>query len=169
MNIVKRIIPIILLLTFLFTFSCFAENRICSVDLVRVFDEYKKRGDFDKELESKGKEEEAHRDKLIEDLKEIRDKMVVVSDKEKEKKQKELTVKSKELQEFDQKLRIDLRKDWDEKLREVLEDIKKSVEEFAKKEKCDFVIDSKVLLYGGKNSDVTKGIVKILNKKYKKR
>jgi outer membrane protein len=163
-----RIIVVTVVLSFVFSFSCFAQEKICTVDLMRVFDEYKKRDDFDKDLEVKTKAKETQRNKLIDDVKEIQDKMALLSDKEKEKKQQELITKSQALQEFDQKLRMELRKDWDEKLRSILEDIKKSVEDFSKKEGYTLVIDTKALLYGSKDLDVTGKIVEILNKNYSK-
>lgn len=168
MRFTRRIILCAMLLSFIGVSTCFAEYKICTVDLMRVFDEYQKRKDFDSQLEALGKSKEAQRTKLIEELKEIQDKISVVSEAEKEKKQKELTEKSKRLQEFDQKIRIDLRKDWDEKLRDVLEDIKKTVEELAKKEGYTYVIDAKALLYSAKETDVTDVIIKALNAKYKK-
>ncbi len=157
-----------LVLSLIFTYSCFAEDRICSVDLMRVLDEYKKRKDFDAELETKMKSMESERNKLIENLKEIQDKITLLSDKEKEKKQKELTTKSRQLQEFDQKMRVDLRKLRDERLREIDRDVRKVAEEFAKKEKCGFIVVDSLFLYGQKDSDVTAGFIKTLNKKYKK-
>jgi len=165
----KFVVLLAVVLGFMFIHPTFAqETKICTVDLLRVFDEYKKREDFDKDLEAKTKVKEAERNKLIEDLKEIQDKLALLSDQEKEKKQKELTTKSQQLQELDQKLKQDFRKDWDEKLRQILEDIKKVVEDLAKKEGYTFVLDSKALLYGSKDMDVTSRIVETLNKNYKK-
>jgi len=165
----KFVVLLAVVLGFMFIHPTFAqETKICTVDLLRVFDEYKKREDFDKDLEAKTKVKEAERNKLIDDLKEIQDKLALLSDQEKEKKQKELTMKSQQLQELDQKLKQDFRKDWDEKLRQILEDIKKVVEDLAKKEGYTFVLDSKALLYGSKDMDVTSRIVETLNKNYKK-
>jgi len=135
---------------------------------MRILDEYSKRKDFDAELETKMKAKESERNKLIEELKEIQDKITLLSDKEQEKKQKELATKSRNLQEFDQKMRVDLRKLRDEKLREIDADIRKSAEELAKKEACSFVLVDSLFLYGQKNSDITDGIIETLNKKYKK-
>lgn len=165
----RFIVLLAVVLGLVFIHPTFAqETKICTVDLLRVFDEYKKREDFDKDLESKTKIKEAERNKLIDDLKEIQDKLALLSDQEKEKKQKELTMKSQQLQEMDQKLKQDFRKDWDEKLRQILEDIKKVVEDLAKKEGYTFVLDSKALLYGSKDMDVTSRIIETLNKNYKK-
>ena len=165
----KFVVLLAVVLGFMFIHPTFAqETKICTVDPIRLFDEYKKREDFDKDLEAKTKVKEAERNKLIEDLKEIQDKLALLSDQEKEKKQKELTTKSQQLQELDQKLKQDFRKDWDEKLRQILEDIKKVVEDLAKKEGYTFVLDSKALLYGSKDMDVTSRIVETLNKNYKK-
>jgi outer membrane protein len=168
MQMFKRVIMLLVLFSFVSAPLCFAEYKICTVDLMRVFEEYQKRKDFDSQLEAVGKEKDAQRNKYIEELKEIQDKMAVLSDAEKEKKQKELTDKSRQLQELDSKIRIDLRKDWDEKLRTVLNDIKKVVEELAKKEGYNFVIDGKALLYGSPENDVTDAVIKILNSRYKK-
>lgn len=165
----KRIIVLLtIILSLVFVCPSFAQEKICTVDLLRVFDQYNKRQDFDKDLETKTKAKEGQRNKLIDELKEIQDKMALLSDKEKEKKQRELTAKSQELQEMDQKIKQDFRKDWDEKLRQILEDIKKVVEEFAKKEGYAFVIDSKAMLYSSKAADVTDKVIETLNKNYKR-
>ncbi len=168
MNRIKRILVLTVVLGFTIASICYAEYKICSIDLLRVFEDYQKRKDFDAQLETLKKEKEAQRNKLIDQLKEIQDKISVLSDSEKAKKQNELSTKSKELQALDQKIQIDLRKDWDEKLRDVLDDIKKVVEEFSKKEGYTFALDGKALLYNAQETDVTDQIIKILNSKYKK-
>jgi len=62
---------------------------------------------------------------------------------------------------------LDLRKERDEKLKEILQDIEKVVQSYAQKNGYDFIFNDRVLLYGAANADVTQDIVDLLNGGYK--
>ena len=93
--------------------------------------------------------------------------MSLLSEKEKGAKQKELDEKNKKLKQMSQQVALDLRKERDEKLKEILQDIEKVVQSYAQKNGYDFIFNDRVLLYGTASADVTQDIVTALNDNYK--
>ncbi|MDD5618598.1 MAG: OmpH family outer membrane protein [Candidatus Omnitrophica bacterium] len=156
-----------LAVTFLFTNTCFAE-KISYVDLAVVFDGYEKTKDYDVKLEGIRKTEQDKIDKKVEQIKALQDKMSLLSDAEKNKKQEEIDKLARELQEYQRSAETTLVKDRNEKLQEVLKDIQAVVEEMAKKDGYDLVINERTLLYANDKLNITDTVLKKLNDKYKK-
>lgn len=145
-----------------------AAEKFAYVDLSRIFGEYNKTKDYDKVLGDKQSAYESERDKKVNEIKQFQDKMNLLSDKEKEAKNPELDIKVKALQEFDRQKQTDLRKEQDEKTKEILKDIEKAVQDYAQKEGYALVFNDRVLVYQTKSMDITEKIIDILNKGTKK-
>jgi len=145
-----------------------AADKFAYVDLSRIFSEYTKTKDYDKVLGDKQAVYETERDKKVNDIKQLQDKMNLLSEKEKEAKKTDLDTKVKTLQEFDRQKTTDLRKEQDEKMKEILKDIEDAVKQCAEKEGYTMVFNDRVLVYQVKNLDITDKIVEILNKGAKK-
>ena len=60
---------------------------------------------------------------------------------------------------------LDLKKQRDEKMKDILEDIEDEVEKYAKKHKIRVVLKKAAVAYGNKKLDKTQDIIKLLNKK----
>lgn len=161
------VMGVILGLGFL-TNSAIAADKFGYVDLSRSFSEYTKTKDYDKSLETKQTSLESERDKLVNDIKKFEEKTKLLSDKEKESKQGEFETKIKGLQDFDRQKTSDLRKEQDEKMKEILKDIEDTVKEYSEKEGFTMVFNDRVLVYQAKNMDITDKIIEMLNKNYKK-
>lgn len=145
-----------------------AAEKFAYVDLSRIFGEYAKTKDYDKVLTEKQSTYETEREKKVSEIKQFQDKMNLLSDKEKEAKNSELETKVKALQEFDRQKQTDLRKEQDEKTKEILKDIEKTVQDYAEKEGYSLVFNDRVLVYQSKNMDITDKIINIVNKGTKK-
>jgi Skp family chaperone for outer membrane proteins len=145
-----------------------AADKFAYVDLSRTFSEYGKTKDYDKVLGDKENAYTTERDKKIADLKQFQDKMNLLSDKEKEAKKDELDTKIKALQDYDRQKQADLRKEQDEKMKEILKDIEDAVKKYSEKEGYTMVFNDRVLVYQTKDLDITDKILEILNKGYKK-
>jgi outer membrane protein len=145
-----------------------AADKFAYVDLTRIFSEYSKTKDYDKALGNKQDVYEKERDKLVNDVKQFQDKMNLLSDKEKEAKKTELENKIKSLQEFDRQKQTDLRKEQDDKMKELLKDINDTIKQFAEKEGYTMVFNDRVLVYQDKNLDITDKIIELINKGSKK-
>jgi len=149
----------------IFTVTAQAAEKFAYVDLSRIFSEYKKTKDYDKVLSEKEKKYTAERDKKIGELKQDEDKMNLLSDKKKEEKKQELDKKFKEFQEYDRGQQTDLRKEQDERMKEILKDIEDAVKSYSEKEGYTLVFNDRVLVYQDKKLEITDEVIKILNKK----
>ncbi|MDD4954115.1 MAG: OmpH family outer membrane protein [Candidatus Omnitrophica bacterium] len=145
-----------------------AAEKFAYVDLSRAFSEYNKTKDYDKVLTDKEGVYTAERDKKVSEVKQFQDKYNLLSEKEKQSKQGDLDTKVKTLQDYDRQKQADLRKDQDEKMKEILKDIDEAVKKYSEKEGFTMVFNDRVLVYQEKRLDITDKILDILNKGYKK-
>lgn len=146
----------------------YAADKFAYVDLSKIFAEYNKTKDYDKVLEGKETTYETERNKKVDEVKQLQEKMELLSEKEKETKTKDLQDKFKILQEFDRQKQTDLRKEQDEKMREILKDIEETVKKQAEKDGYTLVFNNRVLVYETKSMDISDKIIETLNKEYKK-
>lgn len=152
---------------FLFGGTCLAE-KMAYVDLAVVFDGYEKTKNYDVKLESSRKAEQEKIDKKVEEIKTLQDKLPLLSEGEKKTKQEEVDKLARDLQEYQRNTETNLVKERNDKLEDVLKDIQKIVEEVAKQEKYDLIVNERALLYGNDKLDISDVILKKLNEKYKK-
>ena len=140
------------------------EYKIGYVDLAKVFEEYKKTKESEKTLEEKGKAKEAERKKMVDELRKLKDEQALLSDKAKAEKQAVIDQKIKNLQEFDAKTRDELLKDRNDLLGGILKNIEKVIADYSKENGYDLIMNSRMLLYGSDQYDLTAEILKRLNK-----
>jgi Skp family chaperone for outer membrane proteins len=141
-----------------------AADKFAYVDLTRVFSEYSKTKDYDKVLGDKEQAYTNERDKKVEEIKQFQNKLSLLSDKEKESKKTELENKVKALQEYDRQKQTDLRKEQDDKMKDILKDIEAAIKQYSEKQGYTMVFNDRVLVYEDKNLDITAQIIDILNK-----
>jgi len=144
-----------------------AAEKFAYVDLTRAFSEYDKTKEYDKVLGDKEKLYSTEREKKVSEIKQFQDKVNLLSDKEKEAKKTDLETKVKTFQDFDRQKQTDLRKEQDEKMKDILKDIEEAVKGYSEKEGYTLVFNDRVLVYQNKSLDITDKIVAILNKDYK--
>ncbi|MEW6101988.1 MAG: OmpH family outer membrane protein [Candidatus Omnitrophota bacterium] len=145
-----------------------AAEKFGFVDLSRIFSEYNKTKDYDKTLADKESAYTTERDKKVSDIKQFQDKINLLNEKEKEAKKGDLEAKINTLKEFDRQKETDLRKEQDERMKEILKDIEEAVKKYSEKEGYSLVFNDRVLVYEAKNLEITDKIIEILNKGYKK-
>lgn len=143
-----------------------AGEKIGYVDLARIFDEYQKTKDFDKTLEGKGQAKQAERDKMVNEVKKLRDEAELLSAKAKDDKQVLIDEKIKALQEFDRGTRDDLRKQRDAMVRDILKEIEVVIQDFGKAQGYSFIFNDRVLVFKSEGSDLTAQVIKTLNDGY---
>lgn len=159
---------VMLFLMFMAT-TAFAADKLGYIDLSRTFSEYQKTKEYDKALNEKQGAYESERDKKVTEIKQFQDKINLLSDKEKENKRPEMEAKVKALQEFDRQKQTDLRKEQDERMKEILKDIEETVKQYAEKEGYTLIFNDRVLVYQLKSLEITDKIIESLNKGSKKR
>ena len=153
---------------FLFVGNAQAGDKLGYVDLSRAFSEYNKTKGYDKTLSDKEKNYTEERDKKVADLKAFQDKLNLLNDKEREAKKDDLQAKVKAFQDYDRQKQADLRKEQEEKMKELLADIQEAVKKYAEKEGYTIVFNDRVLVYQSKSMDITDKVIEILNKGQKK-
>ena len=144
-------------------------KKVGFLDLSKIFDNYEKTKEYDSVLENKHNVYKESRDEKIEKLQEAQSKLALLKEEEKDKVQKDLEKMRTDLLEYDQDQRVDLTKQRDEKIREILLEIEKVVSDYAKSQGFDIILNDRVLIYGSEGFDVTDQILKILNDNYNKK
>lgn len=164
------IFPIIVGLLSSTSFLSFSEElKIGYVDILKVFNEYQKTKDYDKNLEQKKEEAEKNLDPKREAIKKMQSRLDVLKEEERQKEVEKIKKEAQEYQELERKTFIDIKKERDEKMKEIIEDIDKIIDEYAKKNGFNLIINENAVLYGDKVMDVTLDILKIANTKYRKK
>jgi outer membrane protein len=157
---------------FMFSFTgisfCQTESKVGFVDLSRAFDEYQKTKDFDKDLEKKGDSKQEQREKLVKDIRKMREEIELMNDKAREKKEQDIEAKIKALQDFDQDAKTVLTKERDDMVRDILKEMNDVIQEYGEGQGYSIILNDRVLLYGNKAMDLTDEIIEILNSRYKK-
>ncbi|MFH1996300.1 MAG: OmpH family outer membrane protein [Candidatus Omnitrophota bacterium] len=138
--------------------------KIGFVDLAKVFDQYGKTVDFDKSLEKKGKAKEEERRQMVEEIRKLQDETALLSEEARSAKQPIIDEKIRSLREFNRETQGELVKERNDKITEILADIQKIVEGYAKESDYDVVLNSRMLLYGNEQYDITDEVLKRLNK-----
>ncbi|MFA5339074.1 MAG: OmpH family outer membrane protein [Candidatus Omnitrophota bacterium] len=143
-----------------------AGDKIGYMDLGKVFDEYGKTKDLDKQLESKSSAKQGERDKLVAEIKKMKDDLDLAKEADKAKKTAAVQEKLNKLQDFDKESRDTLRKDRDDMARVILKEIKDTIDNIGKKEGYKYIFDSRAVLFGSDTDNLTDRILKILNDQY---
>ncbi len=144
-------------------------EKIAYVDLAKVFDEYQKTKEFDKSLEGKGAAKQAERDKMVAEIKKLRDESELLTGKAKEGKQVTIDEKIKALQEFDRTTRDALRKERDGMVRDILKEIEAVIQDFGRTQGYTYIFNDRVLVFKSETGDLTAQVIKALNDSYKKK
>jgi len=161
-------IALVVIAVCIWTQAGFAEDtKFGYINLKQVLDDYGKVTEGEDALlkQAEGKNDE--REAMVKEIKTLREKIDLLDEAEKEKKQLELDEKIKALQEFTYETRTSLRQDRDEKLREIMNEVKAVIAEYGKSNSYNFIIDDTLLLYKQEVMDVTADIVKLLNERHK--
>jgi len=139
--------------------------KIGYVSLTRVFDQYKKTIDYDKVLEQKSTDYKKQLNDLVAKIQDSERKLTLLKEPERSSLAAQMEKDKQSLKEFMQKNETDLRKDRDDKIREILLEIEGVVKDYAQKEKFDIILNDRVLIYGGESFDLTQKILDLLNVK----
>ncbi len=160
-----------LAVVFMFVASTFVraeELKFAYVDLAKLFDQYERTKEYDKVLEADNNKFQEERNKKIKEIQDLQGKSAMLKDEAKLKNEKETEKLKNEIIEFDRVKRTDLTKARDEKVREILLEIEKTVSEYAKGQGITFVLNDRVLIYGKDTLNITDPILKTLNENYTK-
>ena len=143
------------------------EMRIGYVNLGKVFDGYARTKASETALEQRGKQKEAELEGRMDELKKLRQSLELLNADARDAKAREIDEKSEELQRFRNAAARDLSRDRDRAARELLKAIQDGVNNFAKANSYNIILDSRSLLFALPANDVTDQVLKILNSQTK--
>lgn len=167
----RKIYSLILLFAFISSPSAAyaADLKIGYVDPIKVFDNYEKTKEQDKILEQESNKKKDEREKFVNEIRKMKDELDVLSETAKEQKQAQIDEKIKKLQDFDQKSRNDLGQQRDKMAREILKEIEQVINKYAEDNGYNIILNSRTLVYGQQQYDLTDKVMELLNPKYKKK
>lgn len=140
------------------------DGKVGYVDLRRAFYEYEKTKTLETELTSLTESSQTERTKLVEQITKLRDEAEMLSGKAREQKQAAIDAELVKLQDFDRKTRQTLLNKKNDMFREVIDDIQMVVEGIGKKDRYDYILDSRNIMYANESFDLTDTVLKQLNK-----
>ena len=139
------------------------EMKVGYVNLAKVFDGYQRTRTSDAILEKEGKQKEAELEGRINELKKLRQNLELFNDEARETKNREVEEKAEELQRFRSNAARDLRRERDKVAKDILQEIQRGLDEYAKANSFSLILDSRSLLYAQSAHDVTDDVLKLLN------
>ncbi|MDP8217918.1 MAG: OmpH family outer membrane protein [Candidatus Theseobacter exili] len=143
-----------------------AETKMGYVDVEKVFNEYEYTKSEDSKLKESGRQKAQERDTMVSEIKRLKEEGELLSESASQEKQLVIDDKIKDLKDFDQQIRTELRNERDKLLREIFDNIRIIIEEYGKKNGYTFIFNEKALLYKVDSYDLTDEIIKVLNKQY---
>jgi outer membrane protein len=171
----NRLIASLIILVFVFTGFGFqksvqaAEVKIGYIDVAVVFDSYDKTKEKDTQLNTRSQEKKKEHDRMVDNIKNMKNELELLSDNEKQKKQDLIDTEVRKLQDFDKEAKEGLQRERDDMVREILKEIDAVIKDYASKNGFTLVLNNRVLVYAEEQYDITKEILNILNSKYRRK
>jgi Skp family chaperone for outer membrane proteins len=144
-------------------------GKYACVDVAKVFDQYQKTKDNDKLLQEAGKKKEKERDVLVNEIRQMKDELLLLSDEAKEKKREALQAQVKKLSDFDQNTRQGLGEQRNQVVQGIFKDIDNTVQRYGERKGLELIFNERALLYHHTKLDITQEILNELNKEYTKK
>lgn len=156
------------LLGFLVTTKIQAEElKMGYVDVEKVFNQYEKTKQNDEILKEKAKQKTAERAEFLAEINKNRQELELLSEQGQKEKQALIDEKIKNLKKFDEETKAQLRKERDDALKVIFDDIKGVIEAYGQTNGYTYILNERALLYKREADDLTKLISEELNKKGK--
>ncbi len=143
------------------------EAKIGVISLRKVFDNYEKTAQYDKQLNEEAKQVDLKRQQLEKEIEKIKASLEVLGKEEKQKKLQELRAKQLELRKYVVENMRRISQERERYMKEILRDIKPVITDYAKKHGYKIILNGDMLLYVDEAYDLTDQIVSLLNKNYK--
>ena len=144
-------------------------EKICYVDVAKVFDGYQRTKDSDTKLQVQAKKKEEERDALVHEIRRLKDEQALLAEDARAKKQDAIDAKVRELQDFDLAARRELGEARNKTVREIFKDVDDVVKRYGERKGFDFIFNDRVLLFRSDRFDVSRDILDELNRDYQKK
>ena len=166
---------IFILIIFFFPFFLLAQNKYGYIDLQKVIDESIYGEKLKQNLRGKFEPEENDLKDIEKKLRQLQTELQssLIKESVRKKKEQEFDILQKKYTQGSQQFLQEVRQAEDKQTKIILNDLKKIVEEYGKKNKYDFIFEgaiNQLLLFANNPpKDITKAIIKLYDSKQKKK
>jgi len=144
------------------------EYSVAYLNVEKTFDSYQRTIEFDKDLAATGSKKEQEHQRMVGELKKLREGLELLSDDAKTTRQRELEEKVRKLQEFERATDAELRRDREQMVRRILQEIDQALQQYAAEHEYDLILNEQALVYKTTQFDITDAFIQWLNKQYKR-
>lgn len=147
-----------------YLYAADAKVKIATVDIGKVFDEYQKTKDFDKEFQKEELKKQKERDTVIDEVRRLKDEQLLLSEDKRKGFQEKIDKKLAELDQFDEKTKNYLKAKRNDSVKEIFKDIDDTLKQYGERKGYDLILNDRALLYRPASYDVTADVLNDLNK-----
>ena len=140
-----------------------AIRKIAVVNVGRLLKEYQKTHASEEQLEKLAGEKKTEKEKLVTEIQNMRDELVLMNEEKKAQRRQEIDEKLKHLAQFNQETQQMLLKQREQELDGLLSELQKAVQGYAKEKGYDLVLNDQAVLYSVEAADLTDEVLAILN------
>ena len=144
--------------------SSFAADKIGYIQTSKILSSYEKAKKYASEMESKANVAKMEMEKKIAEIKKMEEGLVLLQDKEKEKKELEIQTKYGDLKNFEASKSRELQSESNSKVKDIAQDIDDAMQKFAKENGFTIVFEENTVFFIDKQYDVTDKFLEFLNK-----
>ena len=168
----KKTLCLIFGAIFLMSVSAYSKGvKVGYADVFKIFNGYVKTRDYEKSLEEKKKSEEMENG--LQDKKDaivkMQDKLPLLKNKEKEEQKAKIKKAIEEYRNIESSIYASLKKESDAKMKEIVDDIKNAIKDYAVNSGFDLIINKSAIIYGKDGMDITNGVLNKINSEYSKK
>ena len=142
--------------------------KIGYVDYAALFQGYDRTKEAYAAFKDKGQKKQTERETLIENVRNMKNEIELLTDKQKDKKQAQIDAEIIKLQDFEREAKVDLEREKDNMEKEIFKEIEAVIEQYSVKNSYSLIFSDRVLVYKQEQYDLTNEILNLLNSKYRK-
>lgn len=143
-------------------------RKVGVVNLNRVFKEYGGTKSTEARLEQLGREKQAEREKIVNEIRTMREELALLNEENRNKQREAMDGKMRALAQFDQQARDQMQGERQQAIDNLLKEIERIVTVYAKQNGYDLILTDRAVLFFAEGIDVTDEILQILNQQGKK-
>lgn len=142
--------------------------KIGYVNYAALFQGYDKTKEAYVKLKEKSQEKQKQGEKLVEEVRNMKNELELLSDRQRDKKQVEIDERIRRLQDFEREAKVDLDREKDSIEKEIFKEIEAVINDYSVKKGYSMILTDRVVVYGDGQYDITREILNLLNSKYRK-
>ncbi len=142
--------------------------KIGYTDYAAVFQGYDKTKEAYAVIREKSQKKQEEGENLIENVRNMKNELELLTDKQRDKKQLAIDEEIRKLQDFEREAKVDLDREKDNMEKEIFKEIEDVIKQYSVKNGYSLILSDRVLVYKQEQYDITREVLNLLNSKYRK-